>query len=391
MEHFQNTKELKIEDLRKSNMYPEDVIEKIENQDFSALENLISSSDRENRDFMEPLLYAVKNEYNTYIIFSFLGENLQNDVELALEIIKEEPELIKGTPLSKNKQFILESASINPEVVKYMAPELESDKTFIVDLYKKNNLEITRYIQNSNSIENLITENKDLINDKAFMVAAVAIDAEALKYASSDLKSDKEFIEKACKNNHEVIGYIASHTDEFQKDGLESAKNVLVDVSSNDAISGFKDESNRIKELIEKQSDNNSTKEDLEALLKRDKQLQRHIKFFERIKNGEVDPVRAYRLISKVCANIEPRYKEQIENILSLNSAIVKKEKQEDMDIANLNSKKAQITLEDISDITGSVKLSQVEEATKDIKAQVIQKIEKDINKGSENPDIGDK
>ena len=61
------------------------------------------------------------------------------------------------------------------------------------------------------------------------------------------------------------------------------------------------------------------------------------------------------------------------------------------MDIANLNSKKVQITLEDISDITGSVKLSQVEEATKDIKAQVIQKIEKDINKGSENPDIGDK
>ena len=329
MAYFSNISEVKIDDLRKSNLYSEDILKKLEQRDFLSLENIINSSDRNNENFMDPLLYAVKNEFNTYIIFSVLSENLQNDMNLALEVIKEEPELIENTPLSHNKEFMLESASINPEVVKYMSPELEADKGFIVELYKMNNPEITKNLQGNNSIENLVKSNKELLKDKIFFISAVKINAEAIKYAAQELKNDPIFIENVCKSNIGVIGYIANNTDEFNKDSLESAKKLLVDVTANKAIEEAKAENNSIKTLIEEQRSLGVQGEALEALIRRDKQLQRHAKLLENIFMGKIDPVRAARLIDRVCKNLAPEYREQIENVLKLDESIIIKEKNE--------------------------------------------------------------
>ena len=388
MVYSENTKDISIEELNKINTYSKDVINAIEKQDYSSLETLLSYSDRENKDVMMPILYAVKNKYNTYAIFSILGRNLQENIELALEVIKEEPELIKGTALSNNKDFILNCASINPEVLKYISPELEQDKEFIINLYRKNNKDITRYLQTNNSIDGLIMQDRSLLNDKLFMEAAIISNPEVLKYASVDLKNNKEFIENICRNNNGVIEYIVSHTNEFQKDGLETAKSVLIDVSSTNAISGFEEESKKIRKQIDDENNYNPNSGNLEELLKRDKQLQRHMKLFERIKNGELDAVRAARLINSICKNISPQYKKEIESILKLDEAVLNRQ-ENTQTVAKQNQ--VQVSLEDIKNVTEGVRLSEIEQATEDTKKLVVNRIERESGINKIFPDTGKK
>ena len=338
---------------------------------------------------MMPILYAVKNKFNTYLVFKILGRNLQSNTSLAFEVIRKEPELIKHTPLCEDKDFILDSASINPEVLKYMSPELEKDDNFVISLYKKNNEEITRYLSQNHSIETLIMQDKSLLNDKVFMQVAIISNAEILKYVSDDLKNNKLFIEVACRNNYDVIEYIVNNTKEFEKEGLEVAKDVLIDISATSAIKDFSDESKKIKGLIENKSNNldevsNKDSVNFEDLLKRDKQLQRHIKLFERIQNGEVDSVRAARLINSVCKNISPEYKKKIISILKLDEEILRKEEKS-------NEGFREVKLEEIKDATSGLRLSQVEKATKDTKKRLIENIEKENEFGRTSQDIGEK
>lgn len=383
-----NVKDISIEDLSKTKIYSQKVIEAVQRQDYLSLKNLLSYEDRENKDVMMPILYAVKNKFNTYLVFKILGRNLQSNTSLAFEVIRKEPELINHTPLSEDKDFILDSASINPEVLKYMSPELEKDDNFVISLYKKNNEEITRYLIQNHSIETLIMQDKSLLNDKVFMQVAIISNAEILKYVSDDLKNNKLFIEVACRNNYDVIEYIVNNTKEFEKEGLEAAKDVLIDISATSAIKDFNDESKKIKGLIGNESNNldgvsNMGSVNLEDLLKRDKQLQRHIKLFERIQNGEVDPVRAARLINSVCKNISPEYKKKIISILKLDEEILRKEEK---------SKEGfrEVKLEEIKDATSELTLSEVEKATKETKELLIENIEKENEFDKTSQDIGE-
>ena len=55
--------------------------------------------------------------------------------------------------------------------------------------------------------------------------------------------------------------------------------------------------------------------------------LDRLGKLLENIFMGKIDPVRAARLIDRVCKNLAPEYREQIENVLKLDESIIIKEK----------------------------------------------------------------
>jgi len=56
--------------------------------------------------------------------------------------------------------------------------------------------------------------------------------------------------------------------------------------------------------------------------------LQRHIKFFERIQRGEVDPVRAAKMIDQVCKNIDSGSRTQLKQFLKLDEAILQKQQE---------------------------------------------------------------
>ena len=101
----------------------------------------------------------------------------------------------------------------------------------------------------------------------------------------------------------------------------------------------------------------------LKELLKRNKHLERHIRFFERIKNGEIDPVRAAKLIDKYCANLDEEYKKELKQLLKIDEAIIGKENEEQKENEEVTIKPSNIeemtqsaSLEGIKEETGSIR-----------------------------------
>ena len=54
-----NVKDISIEDLSKTKIYSQKVIEAVQRQDYLSLKNLLSYEDRENKDVMLPILYSL--------------------------------------------------------------------------------------------------------------------------------------------------------------------------------------------------------------------------------------------------------------------------------------------------------------------------------------------
>jgi len=326
MGYFDNNKNVRFNHLEESGLYPSEVMEAIKQGNYRELKNLLDTETRKDKDFMEPLLYAVKKEKGTYAIFECYDAVLQDDIELAREIVRKEPELLEDTPLSKKKDVVLELAEINPKVVRHMDQELKLDTAFTGELCKLQNAEITQYAALECKMPDAMLQNTELSGNKIFMMQAISQDVNSLKYLDENLKNDYEFMKEASKNK-EVVSYVVKHIEEFDENGLTATKNALFEVSTDEAISGFQVESKKIKEeIIDLENEGNSEK--LNDLLSRDKQLQRHIKFFERIQRGEVDPVRAAKMIDQVCKNIDSGSRTQLKQFLKLDEAILQKQQE---------------------------------------------------------------
>ena len=170
-------------------------------------------------------------------------------------------------------------------------------------------MDIKEVLRNENigkeQIKNMIQENPDLVKDDTFMIEAIKKDASMILLCDNELKSDYKPMEKICRENDEVISYIANNTNEFGKEGLQASKDVLVDKSSESAINGFREELSSVDKQIEQAQEEGKSKDELKTLVQRSKLLQRHAKLFEWIQSGEIDAVRAAKLIDKLCQNIE--------------------------------------------------------------------------------------
>lgn len=374
MRYFENARTVIFENLDNlidkdgRRVYSEELLQNIKSGDFNYL-NTIDSHYKNDIFFMEPLLYAVKNsEYNTYAIYKYYGEELQEDINIAAEIVKEEPELIEGTSASNSEAFILEMAKVNPEVILYMSESLKENTEFAEQLCDLNNEDITMYVAKECTMPNAIIENPSLGENKSFMIEAAKEDPKVLEYASDEFKDDYKFMREVSKNK-ETIDYVIEHIEDFGEKGLSGTKDALVEISSDEAICGFEEEQKNVKKQIEEKADDNT---ELEGLLKRDKQLQRHIKFFEKIKNGEVDSVRAAKLIDKICVNLDEKYKEEIKQVLKLDEAIIEKQKlnenkdiqEEKIGLENIERKTESASLEGIKEETHSIRKGIEEERT---------------------------
>lgn len=364
MSNFSNNRGVRFIELRKSGIYSQALIDDLQNGNYESLAKIVDSSQRGNMDFMEPILYAVKNEHGTYRVYKYYGESLQNNMELARNIIKEEPELIENTPISSNPEYVLELSTINPKVVQYMSQSLKSNSDFAERLCKSEDKEVIKYVVKECKMPDIIKENLLLAGNVVFMKEAIKEDAGLLKYADNDLKNNYEFIKEISSSNKKVIEYVSDNTEEFGKEALTATKESLVDISSEEAISGFKEEKEKIEKEIELDLKDDTEKQ---QLIRRQKQLKRHIRLFERIKNGEVDPVRAAKLINNICLNLDEEYKKEVEQLLRIDNAILDKqketnEKENDFDkVQRLsNADKEKIGIKKIEEITDKQNLSSI-------------------------------
>lgn len=281
---------VQLEDLKEDNRYDKKLIEALQYGDFQILAEYDYDT-RSNADFIEPLLWAVKNRFNTYIVYKYYGENLKNNVDLGKKIAKVQPELLKDSPLMRNKKFVLEAIMINPIVAMNIDANLKNDEDFRKEILLK-------------------------VDDKKLV-------AELLGREEIKINNDMEIakFQEICNSSENAIEYVSSHTDEFSKEKLEIAKGIVMKNGCEEAINEFKNRSNAIQERA------SNGEENIEELLKQDKQLQRHIKTIEKwLKEGK-KPERIARLIKICCKDLEPQYQKMLEQYICIHEATIEKQK----------------------------------------------------------------
>lgn len=370
MGYFTNNRTVNFKELEESGIYLEDLLKQIKNGNYEFLNEALDETNRRDRDFMEPLLYAVKNEHGTYEIYKYYGDNLQENLDLAREIIIEEPELIKDSPVSSNKQFILQAAGINSKVVIFMSNSLKSDSEFAEQLCQLQDREVTMYTARECKLPDVIIESPSLAHNPIFMKEAIREDATLLAHVAVELKNNREFIQEACKENKEVINYIADNTEQFGKEGLNAAKEVLVDNTASKAIEEFKEELAKVQE----EKDINKSRK----IAIRERQLRNNMKFIEKIKNGEVKPERAIRLINSLGENLGEEYKQELIKYIKMDDAILAKQKEE--------KKEPKIEPRNIENISEGARISEINGQTQAIREEYIKQTEE---KEVENVDRG--
>ena len=118
MDFGKSITEVKFEDLE--GHYPKDLLDALKENKIDKLKE-VPEEDRKSREYMYPLLYAVKNKFDTYAVFKYyLGRIEEQDEELTVKVIQREPEVIEDTALSSDREFILSHANVSPQIVRYM-------------------------------------------------------------------------------------------------------------------------------------------------------------------------------------------------------------------------------------------------------------------------------
>lgn len=379
MRYFEDSRTVSVEDLYKvvneegERIYSDNLLQKIQSGDFNCL-NEINLEDRNNRYFMEPILFAVKNsEFGTYEVFKYYGEELQKqDLTIPTEIVINEPEALEDTTITDNPTLVLHFAKINPEIILYISEDLKSDGEFIEDLCETGNKEAISYAVRECDISEVLQDNPDLASNHVFMKEAVKEDASVLQYANESLKNDYEFIKEAAIANREVIDYVAEHTNEFGKDSINATKEVLVENTTCRAIDEMREELEKVQDAktkMESQEDFDKDSKEYKNIQIRERQLTNNIRFINQIKNGDVKQERAIRIINAVCKDKEEEYRKDILKYIKMDDAVIAKEKEE-----KTNNEKGtlEVTPEQIEEKTEDARISKINGATKEIREEYI-------------------
>lgn len=231
MIYFENRRTVTFEDLAKvvdsdgKRVYPENILEQLATGDYNCL-NQLTPETRENVGFMEPLLYAVKNERATYIVYKYYGKELQEDLGLLIEVVLEEPSIIEDTEISKNRDFMLDIVELRPSVIMYIDDSLKSDPEFLEELHELQDKGV--------EAARALMENPELGNDAEFMKEAIKEDAKLLELASPELKNNYEFMKDITRENYKAVEHVIQNRDDFGLEGIKGAKETTRELTVED-------------------------------------------------------------------------------------------------------------------------------------------------------------
>jgi len=381
MIYFEDNRVVNFEDLRKvvdkdgNRVYSERLLQGVKGGDLNYL-NEIDLSDRNNKFFMEPLLYAVKNsEYSTYEVYKYYGEELQmQDLTIAAEIARIEPDVIEDTAISDNATIILYLAKINPEVILYISEDLKNDGEFIEELFETGNKEAITYAVRECDISTVIQDNPELASNPVFMKEAIKEDANALKYADENLRNDYKFIKEASKENKEVINYVSEHTEVFGQEALEGAKDSLEEHFTIEATTKVQEERRKLQEEKLSLQGKENNESDLKEITKKERDLTSIERAMEKFKTLSPEKKGRYaHLILQTTSmeqyqNMDENFREELEKYEKLYIAAKEKEKSKSEVAQEQPEKKSDDKVEDTIKITPN----QIEEKTADAKVSEI-------------------
>lgn len=212
-----------LDNLLSTGIYDIDIIKSIKSKNFSALKKL-STNELSSATYMYPLLWAVKNDLGTFEVYSYMSEELQSDTDITSEVLKVQPELFVGSPLSKDRRFILANIAKMPQLSLYMSETLKSDAGFVMELCSasspetaKQILEYTGHEENTASMD--ISPDVEDIVDNIAIANAISAPSEL----TSEQKNNHDLIKSAATQSNEFFDFVANHAEEFGFDGLQGA------------------------------------------------------------------------------------------------------------------------------------------------------------------------
>lgn len=360
MIYFENNRTLNFYNLSKAvnedgkRIYSEKLLQRIKVGDFNSL-NEISIADRNNKYFMEPLLYAVKNsEFSTYEVFKYYGEELQkNDLSIATEIVLKEPEVLEDTAITDNSAIVLHLAKINPEIILYISDELKNDGEFIENLCETGNREAIAYALDESNIKEVLQDNPNLANNKEFMREAVKEDVTVLAIVAPELKNSYEFIREVSMENRKVIDYVVENTEEFGKEALDGAKDSLQEQFIADASQDVQKEREKIQEEKEQLiAEGKNDEEIAKVFAKRERDLDSIENTMKKFETYSVEEAgKRAKTYLRFVKNIPEEYTKKLESYVKLYEASKEREEKNNTKIEPKN----------IEALTEDAKLSEVQ------------------------------
>lgn len=412
MKKFSNNRILTINDLEESGMYEKNLLQDLKRGEFKSLLDLPTKT-RADRDYMEPILFAVRNKFNTFRVYKYYDKNLQDNVKLASEIVVTEPELIEDTPISGNKQFIMDNVQVNPKIIKYMDRILKTDTNLIKELSNINNKEIKQEIVQNCEIELAITRNPEMGKDKEFINIAIDKDVEFLGYASDELRNDKEFLKEKSSQNEKVIDYVVDNVQNFGLEGIKGVRESSRDFTIDDCMTlidqmaekGEDERYKKVKDKIQERGldDKHTVKWVTAMAAQRDdidpellnKVLNYSILTMEKTRQDLTETGEMQVNLENMQELITPQILNRLKEKLELQSINIDENLQKKLDDyqefydkyrakfeeQKKQSHKSKINLTDINEKTENTRISDVQSGTLDLKKEVA----KDkINKGTQ-------
>ncbi len=233
-EYLINNKSVKMIDLRRSGDYPQHLLDMLMNRDFTELEKFPSDT-KSNKDYMYALLYAIKNELNTYEVYKYLSESLQSDVELTAEVILKEPKLFRDTPLSNDVQFIKDHIEESPDIAQYMSTQIKSDPNAVREICSSASLPVKVEVMMT-CAPSIILHRMPEVAVNATLISAIAIQNPQIAFAlaGSELKNDMNFMKDIASKNENVIDSVIKDLNGFGNEGIKGIKQASRDYSMND-------------------------------------------------------------------------------------------------------------------------------------------------------------
>ena len=321
----------------------------------------IDAEKRNNKYFMEPLLYAVKHNsgLSSYEVYKYYGEELQkSDLEIATEIVINEPDVFKDTAIADDPQLVLYLAQINPKVVLYMSEDLKKNGHFIAELCETGNREAIAYAAKECDISAVLKDNPELANNP-------------------------EFIKEACKADDKVIDYVAKHTYEFGTEALAATQEVLRENFNIKVTEECREESIRLHEQIEQQKEEGK-EPDYKLIAKatriegRPEMLDTRL---EGLRRGDPKAIRYAERMLKYCKGMNEKDRQMLEQSLEIGIAIAGRQKEETKE-----EQDKKISPQEIERLAENSKLSEIQAEPAAIREQIT--LEREQTK--ENQEIGE-
>ena len=222
-----------LKELENNGLYSKDLIDSLKSKQFSVMKDL-TDNQKKDSNYMYPLLWAVKEELGTFIVYSYMSEDLQSDTDITTEVVKSEPELFANSPLSSNRIFILSHIQSLPSLSHYMSPALKSDLVFIKELCTVSSPDVAKQILNNAGIsdasvlESVPSPTEVLVD--TVLVAALVSNPEHLAELSENQRNDYASIKAAAYQNEGIVSYVVEHLDVLGSEGIRAVREANEDI-----------------------------------------------------------------------------------------------------------------------------------------------------------------